>query len=558
MMRKALLPVKRRLWKEMALLLAFCLFPLVIGTTAEEEILFSSSKTDVLVRNYTAELVDKPLLAFPGHADQAFASGHKESQVNFYADGISNRAMNESINVQTDAVRVVAVPPAFAEVSIRTSEPFSQLSIILFQVSADILAGDNSTCAGDEMSCLSMLSIQLFSDALPGFEWPLVPLDKLVGESSRPLPSGWYQVAFEVSPYGSIWGNLTFNSFTIKDTGGMIDSFFLRDIGIASTGMVPIQDLIQPELLASSRWIPALNRLCRFFNFSFCDAEDVPSPPTGSPPEEQSPEPAPEPPTAAPEPPVEPIPDFTAPGPFTVLQFRKNVQRKVYIIYVPVAAESAGPSEVGPFPALIFGHGLGAPVNLYSQMLRQIASHGFVICGPDTLNLFNGRDMADCINLLESEQSDVTSPLNGILRDGPVGFFGHSMGGRGAAAAAARVGKSSAAVVPMQAAPFYDTSRINSPIFFTAGSLDFITTPFAIRTTLYRGSNPPKMMATLGGAGHLNPVNFVGGQQFTPYVTAWFKLYVENMQQLRTLFWNASNPDSILNDPQMVRIDSVE
>lgn len=543
---------------KMVLLLATWVLPYTIGLLTDQELLLSSSNTDKWVKNITANLVDKPLLAFPGHKDYASANGREEVQVIFYTDGISNRAMNKTLNLQTDAVKVVAAPPAVAEVSIRASEPFSQFSIILFQVSADVLAGSNNTCDGNDVSCLSMLSIQLQSDVLPGFEWPLVPLSELVGESERPLPSGWYQVAFEVSPYGNIWGNFTFNSFTVKDTGGMIDSFFLRDIGVASTGLTPIQDLFQPELLASSRRLPVLDRLCRFFNFSFCDVGDTPPSPPEVPPEEEPEAPAPESPAPTPELPTVPPPDFTAPGPFTVIQFRRSVGRKVFIVYLPVTNMSAGGTQAGPFPALVFGHGLGASVNLYSQMLRQISSHGFVICGPDTLNLFNGRDMTECIALLDKEKSDTTSPLNGILRDGPVGFFGHSMGGRGAAAAAATVGSSAGAVVPMQAAPFYDTSRIQSPIFFTAGSLDLITTPFAIRTTLYRGSNPPKMMATLSGVGHLNPVNFVGGQQFTPYVTAWFKLYIENMQQLNTLFWNTSDPGSILNDPRMSRIDSVE
>ena len=119
-------------------------------------------------------------------------------------------------------------------------------------------------------------------------------------------------------------------------------------------------------------------------------------------------------------------------------------------IYYPTA--SGGPGELvegavpdtsgGPYPLLVFAHGLGANPTYYEDILREVAASGFVVVapafpltssqnpgGPDAGD--TGNQPGDVSFLVDTATSGTTpewSDLAGLVDPERVGAFGHSNG----------------------------------------------------------------------------------------------------------------------------------
>lgn len=89
----------------------------------------------------------------------------------------------------------------------------------------------------------------------------------------------------------------------------------------------------------------------------------------------------------------------------------------------------AAPIGRGPFPLIIFNHGLGSNARAYAPLLDEIARHGFVLAGPN----FTDNDIHDnsveisrTIDLLTSPSAN---PLARLVDPKHIGVLGHSFGG---------------------------------------------------------------------------------------------------------------------------------
>jgi len=93
----------------------------------------------------------------------------------------------------------------------------------------------------------------------------------------------------------------------------------------------------------------------------------------------------------------------------------------------------------GRLPLLLFSPGFGGTPADYTSQLEDLASHGYVVAGldhaADRLDAFEPRAVLWAQDLLAAKQMLVRSPLGERIDANRIGAFGHSHGGRSAAAA---------------------------------------------------------------------------------------------------------------------------
>jgi predicted dienelactone hydrolase len=92
-----------------------------------------------------------------------------------------------------------------------------------------------------------------------------------------------------------------------------------------------------------------------------------------------------------------------------------------------------------PFPLLMFSPGFGNKPSQYLSQLEDLASHGFVIAAvdhpADRLDSFELRAKLWAEDIIAAKQTVLDSELAKIIDRRKLGAFGHSLGGRAAAAA---------------------------------------------------------------------------------------------------------------------------
>lgn len=109
----------------------------------------------------------------------------------------------------------------------------------------------------------------------------------------------------------------------------------------------------------------------------------------------------------------------------------------------------AAPHEAGEYPVLLFLHGYMVLNSFYSQLFRQVASHGFIVVGPQ-LYTISGPDTTEEINSAVAVMDWLACGLPSALPPGvradltKVSVSGHSRGGKVAFALALGYAKNKA------------------------------------------------------------------------------------------------------------------
>ena len=170
----------------------------------------------------------------------------------------------------------------------------------------------------------------------------------------------------------------------------------------------------------------------------------------------------------------------------------------------------------GPFPVVLFSHGLAGYRYQSSTLLAHLASWGFVVASAEHVERNLGRIVGELtpdgdnaaetlrtlVDYLDDAHDDASHQLAGRLDLGRVAATGHSMGGAGAVSMVGEPG--------VQAGIFYasgpnlaaDQERLDARLLWMAGSTDRIIPPSTIEGA-YELEEAPKSYLEILQAGHL-------------------------------------------------------
>lgn len=187
----------------------------------------------------------------------------------------------------------------------------------------------------------------------------------------------------------------------------------------------------------------------------------------------------------------------------------------------------ARPDGPGPFPLILFSHGFGGSAEDYTDMLRALASAGYVVAAPDyPLTSKNapggpqrGADLAEqpadasfVIGEMLRLSRDPSGPVSGAIDPTRVGAAGHSMGagvtmGLGYNSCCkderVRAGVLMAANTPsVYRGDFFVPPP--TPILVIHGDQDD-TLDYAGGRTIFLDADPPKFFLTVFGGDHKGP-----------------------------------------------------
>ncbi|MGW8066381.1 poly(ethylene terephthalate) hydrolase family protein [Streptomyces ziwulingensis] len=215
-----------------------------------------------------------------------------------------------------------------------------------------------------------------------------------------------------------------------------------------------------------------------------------------------------------------PVDDVTAPGPYAV-----------------TVDESAGPGNDGwlvypadagrngvDHPVFVWGPGAGSDPADYEDMLRQWASHGFVVYSE--VSSSNGAYMVDALDWLEDQNASARSPLHGDLDLSEVAFGGHSRGSLGTFDVADEPRLETTVHVAGGSFDGNGPDSLRNPALYIGGDEDFAT---ANMERDYTNTDVPVWFSILDDTDHILATR--NGQHV---ITAWLRWHLADEDFRRT------------------------
>ena len=208
-------------------------------------------------------------------------------------------------------------------------------------------------------------------------------------------------------------------------------------------------------------------------------------------------------------------------------EYPADLDRQLYTLLRPAKLEQGK-----KYPVITWGNGTCAQPRLYVELLKHLASHGFIVIATNWRWVASGAEMQRGLDFVLAENANSASPLYGKVDTAMLGASGHSQG-RGAPV---RVGAESriVATVPIQGAGAPGVAALKGPTFLIAGEMDTLVSPASIETA-FAAATVPAVYGVSMGQDHLMP-----GQNPTPIleaVTAWFRAHLAADQNARALFY---------------------
>jgi dienelactone hydrolase len=187
----------------------------------------------------------------------------------------------------------------------------------------------------------------------------------------------------------------------------------------------------------------------------------------------------------------------------------------------------------GPYPLILFSHGLGARGVFYQDVIKTWVTAGYVVAAPDyplsNANAPGGANFGRAIGDTKNQPADASFVISEVIKldkqgkqfggiDAKrIGASGHSLGGittYGVAYSACCHDKRIKAAIPMSGLAgvvepgeqYFHNGAV--PLLGTHGNADG-TVPYSAGKLAYTNAQPPKFLLTFIGAGHVSP--FLGG-----------------------------------------------
>jgi dienelactone hydrolase len=186
--------------------------------------------------------------------------------------------------------------------------------------------------------------------------------------------------------------------------------------------------------------------------------------------------------------------------------------------YTTEAYEGIVPSRSGPFPLVLFAHGLYSFPDQSTFLTAWLATQGYVVAAPalpihDLASYYDylgearptspsdEEVLADTEDRLRRLSAEADGPWSGLIGTGKIGIIGHSQGGIDAMQFALRP---DVGTYVAMAAGFLGAHPALAPIpsLFLAGGADQDILASWVRA-VYATALPPKRLVVLGQAGHL-------------------------------------------------------
>jgi hypothetical protein len=223
--------------------------------------------------------------------------------------------------------------------------------------------------------------------------------------------------------------------------------------------------------------------------------------------------------TAGGGPTLPPIDDYADEGPFETVVEEDVGPNDGYTVFRP---ETLGEDGFLHAP-IIFGPGIGQPVMTHEDLLRNFASHGFIVVG---VNVLEGRpgDAGNRMLMLEGldwilEQNDVAGIYQDKIYLNHAVSMGFSVGGT----SAVEIGGHEAVATVVSIHGHTASAELHGPMLQTTGTQDDVGEPLQQRT--YEMSEVQTFLATLTGAPHTYIEQNGGGEQ-RPAIVAWMRYWI--------------------------------
>jgi hypothetical protein len=223
--------------------------------------------------------------------------------------------------------------------------------------------------------------------------------------------------------------------------------------------------------------------------------------------------------TAGGGPTLPPVDDYADEGPFETVVEEDVGPNDGYTVIRP---QTLGEDGFLHAP-IIFGPGIGQPVMTHEELLRNFASHGFIVVG---VNVLNGRpgDAGNRMLMLEGldwilEQNDVAGMYQGKIYLDHAVSMGFSVGGT----SAVEIGGHEAVATVVSIHGHTASAELHGPMLQTTGTEDNVGEPLQQQT--YEMSEVQTFLATLTGAPH-GYIEQNGGGEQRPAIVAWMRYWI--------------------------------
>lgn len=186
------------------------------------------------------------------------------------------------------------------------------------------------------------------------------------------------------------------------------------------------------------------------------------------------------------------------------------------------------------YPVIVWANGTGCITQLYFSLLESIAAEGYIVAADTTVMSGDGTKQVDTVDYILGKNSDPSSPLYGKVDTDNIAAAGHSQGGRSAVNAGASDERIKCVLSLAGSSYKYEAAKLDKPVFFMAGTLDFIVLPALWLKPAYDAVSGPAVYASLKGGVHTTCVFNPG--KILNYTLAWFDANLKDDAAAKAVF----------------------
>lgn len=231
--------------------------------------------------------------------------------------------------------------------------------------------------------------------------------------------------------------------------------------------------------------------------------------------------------------PLPPITDYTANGPYNTVVEANVGPNNAYTIIRP---DPLGANGFLHAP-IIYGHGSGGQISGFTNFLKIVASHGFVIIGCNILNggpnnPASNTAMTNGLNWILQQNAVAGSKYQGKLAVNRASSMGYSVGGT----AAVDIGGHEAIITVVSIHGHISSATLHGTLLQTTGTNDGVGLPMQEQT--FANSKVQTFLGTVTNADHGYITQNNGGAE-RPAIVAWLRYWIYNDTGARKYFYEA-------------------